>query len=982
MLAAGQWWLWYRTSDSSWDAYAVFALSEGELGSISDIQLNDVDIADLVGSIYRPDKYVLSYDDREGADTQTLPSFLTGTGGVPGLNETWPGLAYVAIKLKTTEDSPIPSSIRLTAKVTGRKISDFRGGAAAATSNPVVIAYDLLTNSEFGLARSTSLIDLTNWTAAADHCDTAMADSTKRYEWNGPLYERETFRAIQTVLGHAMMELQWDPEAGKYIIATSESGLSSVATIEESDLRSTPKWREIPLAERPNHVTVYYTREDTFDQASVTVEDPAGVSAADMRRIEIDLPGTYNASIATRFAVKRYNHAATERFRWFMRLGPVIADVYPGELVTLNTRLLSSQLARLVTKKLVAGTVDIWECEFVEYDAATDSTAVATEDTGISVVVDLPDAPTANTKTFGEAGDWDTDDLAGGPNDLSSWTAIGSSVITYDAVNEWTTITLPSGGPSGNLCGAKLVLPTFADTPLHVFTAVVECDGLGFNGNAFTMGWDGLAAQVQGEAEIEGDSAWHRYRIICRPTTSAGNFLFFGGAGHNTSARTMRVRFVRACKITFNAQKYLYERNAWTEHSAAMTTVDHYAAYDRAGFERGEVVVGETELEIQTLSMGSHAPPQQAYVQAFPGGPEDLSMVAVGPTGLTSEFPTPTIALEQRLFSGQVKGMEDVDTSGRTDKDVFQYDAASGEHKYAAPDALGITDAGVGISGKHTGMLSAAGDLEEAMGVLDDIPEDGLAFDNDVSVTAEDSGGSAKQVFKVTTADILRLGDPSVDLELYALNDVWISGPPLGGSGANLILSNGFGYYGRDTSARDREILGLDGSNEVNVGHASHKMNLIADGIIDADDNDIETTGNMEAAEGIFDRLQAVKSKTLTDGSLTEICRAFMDTEPAAASVTLWYEIQATDGTDIQCESGFVTFVMVEDSSNWKTGDDDNEVMVNVCSNGTLDVSFSVGTSGIDHARCRVNANSSLSSPTITGKFLAIGNAARSVTWS
>jgi len=139
MLAAGQWWLWYRASDGSSSAYAVFALSEGEAGSIADIQLNDIDINELVGSNYTPDKYVLSYDDREGADTQTLPTFLTA--GIPGLNETRPGLAYVAIRLKTTEDSPIPSSIRLTAKITGRKISDFRtGGAAAATSNPVVIA--------------------------------------------------------------------------------------------------------------------------------------------------------------------------------------------------------------------------------------------------------------------------------------------------------------------------------------------------------------------------------------------------------------------------------------------------------------------------------------------------------------------------------------------------------------------------------------------------------------------------------------------------------------------------------------------------------------------------------------------------------------------------------------------------------------------------------------------------------------------------
>jgi hypothetical protein len=343
------------------------------------------------------------------------------------------------------------------------------------------------------------------------------------------------------------------------------------------------------------------------------------------------------------------------------------------------------------------------------------------------------------------------------------------------------------------------------------------------------------------------------------------------------------------------------------------------------------------------------------------------------------------------------RGLNDVSSSIPSGGDVLQFDFVAGEYQPTAVDDLGLTppeDDDVDLSGTHDGLLTAASTVADAMEVLDDIPEDGLGFDNDVSVTADDSGGSAKQVFKVTTADILRLGDPTVDMELYAANDVWISGPPLGGSGANLILSNDFGYYGRDTSARDREILVLDGSDDVNVGHTGHELKLLSSGNIDAADNDIETTGDVTAGNSYADkfagdevdtpRLQATQEKTLSDGANTEFARVYNTaTAPRSQSVMFYYEVEAEDGTDMQVECGTVTFTMVRTSGGTNTaGTAGISGTSNACSSGTLSVAFSAGTAGSDHIRCRVNANSSLTDPRITGRFIAIGNDNRSITWS
>jgi hypothetical protein len=671
MLAAGQWWLWYRGSDVSWFAFAAMALSEGELGSITGIELNDHPIDDLVGA--SSDAYVISYDSRAGADTQTITGSLST---VPGLVETWPGLAHVDFKLSTHSSSPIPGQMRLTAKVTGRKIADFRGGAAASTSNPVVIAYDLLINTEFGLGRSTSLVDVADWTAAADHCDTVMADGTFRYEFNGFLYERDLMRAIQTVLGHAMMGLEYDPAGGVYHIVTSRSDLSSVATITEDDWKSHTKWMEIPLPERPNQIVVSYTQEDTFRPASVTIEDPAGMSAGEIRHVEIPLPGCYSASHATRFGIKRYNHAFLERYRWHGDVGPVIADVLPGQIVTLNTRTLSGQLARLITKKQTRP--DLYRCEFVEFDAGTDSVAIATDDTPPSVSVDPPDPPISAVKTFGEAGDWDLENLiTSGPDDLSGWTPINGASVVYDGGNEWSTITIPAGGSFAGIefdIGLPDVNQTF----------VVACLADTSDGD-ITITWDGLGAGVKGSAVFDGDGEEHRWKFLCKPGAGSTNKIIIV-AGQTGSPKTIRVRRFRVQPMNFNTAMYLYEVDSWVEDPGAPLTVDRYVAINHLGREIGSVPVGESSLELRILTLGL-ALQDPGYAASFVSDPSEGTMIAIGPTGLSADFPTPTTDVEARLFQGVVERQEDTDIAARANGDAMIYNSST---KKWASEAIGV----------------------------------------------------------------------------------------------------------------------------------------------------------------------------------------------------------------------------------------------------------------------------------------------------
>ncbi len=165
--------------------HIVVALCEGEIGGITSIYLDDVDIYDsrFAGT-------VVDLQLRYGPDDQVanpnlmarLPSKITDTFKGAGV-----AYIYVCLQYSQSAYSGLPT---ITALTQGKKVFDPRTGLSAWSDNPALCIRDYLTNSRYGRGIASALIDDTAIISAANYCDELVAvpgGTQKRYTCNGVL---------------------------------------------------------------------------------------------------------------------------------------------------------------------------------------------------------------------------------------------------------------------------------------------------------------------------------------------------------------------------------------------------------------------------------------------------------------------------------------------------------------------------------------------------------------------------------------------------------------------------------------------------------------------------------------------------------------------------------------------------------------------------------------------------------------------------
>lgn len=143
--------------------YIALVLAEGEVHSITDIELDEIPASDgrFAG--------LVDYNVHLGDDNQTVDSLLQEAPDWTS-NHRLRGVAYIALRLKYDQDAwqGIPD---ITAKVQGKKLFDFRNSTVGYSNNPALCLYDYLTNTRYGKGLPTNLIDTVSFTAAANDCD-------------------------------------------------------------------------------------------------------------------------------------------------------------------------------------------------------------------------------------------------------------------------------------------------------------------------------------------------------------------------------------------------------------------------------------------------------------------------------------------------------------------------------------------------------------------------------------------------------------------------------------------------------------------------------------------------------------------------------------------------------------------------------------------------------------------------------------------
>jgi len=147
--------------------YVAIVLCEGEVESITNIEIDDLPIGDS--------KYsgLITHATFTGADGQSGSTLLQQATQNWTTDHKLSGVAYIALRFKYAPEiwSGVP---QITAVVKGRKVYDPRTDTTAWSDNPALCLRDYLTNDRYGKGIPVSAIDDTAFSAAATACEESV----------------------------------------------------------------------------------------------------------------------------------------------------------------------------------------------------------------------------------------------------------------------------------------------------------------------------------------------------------------------------------------------------------------------------------------------------------------------------------------------------------------------------------------------------------------------------------------------------------------------------------------------------------------------------------------------------------------------------------------------------------------------------------------------------------------------------------------
>ena len=180
--------------------YEILILGEGEIDSVTEVFVDD---ESLVGSKYES---FVTYTIHTGSETQAADSALVSASSIWTTAHQLKGTAYAYVRLEYDQDTFTGGIPTINFVTKGVKVYDPRTTTTAWSDNPALCVRDYLTNTRYGRGLSSSEIDDTSFTSAANYCDelidlTGGGSTVKRYTCNGLINtESGSINALKALL--------------------------------------------------------------------------------------------------------------------------------------------------------------------------------------------------------------------------------------------------------------------------------------------------------------------------------------------------------------------------------------------------------------------------------------------------------------------------------------------------------------------------------------------------------------------------------------------------------------------------------------------------------------------------------------------------------------------------------------------------------------------------------------------------------------
>lgn len=245
--------------------------------------------------------------------------------------------------------------------VGARSFSDI-GAAAVVGMNPAHIVYQCLTDPEWGMGYSPTIISDAKFRQAADVFHAEGMGLCLHWTQQQPIE-----RFIQTVMDHVGAVLRQDPRTGLFEIKPMRGGydVGTLPVFDESNIRSLDAFDRAGLPDAVNEVTVRYDDAGTGKTSSVTVHNMAVVTAVGAVVAQSrSYPGLPTTSLAQRVAMRDLLVLSTPLARARFSANRKGYAVLPGDVIRmawpkLGIASIVLRVARMTQGSLTDGTVEI-----------------------------------------------------------------------------------------------------------------------------------------------------------------------------------------------------------------------------------------------------------------------------------------------------------------------------------------------------------------------------------------------------------------------------------------------------------------------------------------------------------------------------------------------------------------------------------------------------------------------------------------------
>lgn len=405
------------TTDGNQHLHLVFALCEGQVGSIQGVYFNDelAAVYDPESLIENPDllapdvngwRFNDIYDQhcvfefRNGSDTQTSIAQLTTAVGAEkwGTNHTLSGVAYLYVKLiydATIYRTGLPT---VNCDIIGRTVDAAHitaGWQAEDYNNPAWCLYDYLTNSRYGKGISPTLIDMDSFLHSRDYCNelVEVLDSEnnsfeqKRYQADGHIDTGNTLldnvKNILTSMNGFLIQ-----GSGRYKLRINRDDVDTgnIFTFNEDNIIGSWDIQLGSKSNRFNQAKVTYYEPSANYQGNILLVKDAAYLADDNNQVyerELSLPLTCDyarASYIGRIIVNQSRYQTTVSFI----AAPTALVVEVGDIVVIAHPVpgWTDKLFRVMNITIQAdGAVRVVAAEFNE-NVYTNNTVIKTPDFG------------------------------------------------------------------------------------------------------------------------------------------------------------------------------------------------------------------------------------------------------------------------------------------------------------------------------------------------------------------------------------------------------------------------------------------------------------------------------------------------------------------------------------------------------------------------------------------------------------------------